>query len=209
MLKTAFLVVLLFVLSAIMNLHRLGDKLSNWPTIRPLSWSGNIDLLGAPTLISIQSVDGVILYRLYCSSRLAPPEPEWLTQGDNYGGDFDCLLSDSSPGTPAARATLLNYDPHDLSPYHSNLASFSWSELLGNCWNNPEWGADRTFYLRGMKLRIHVVAVKVEFYKDAKQEKTYPIIRSVTAKISAEPDKNANTELARPPAQSEPVGCLQ
>jgi len=168
-----------------------------------------MDLLGPPTLISIRSATGTIPYRLYCSSRLAPPQPEWLTDGDNYGGDFECLLTDAKPGTLAKRATLLNYDPQDKSPYHFNLGSFSWNELLGiNCWNNPEWGDDRTFYLRGMRLRIHVVALRVELYKDKKEGQTYPIIRRATVNITAQPDKNANTELARPPTQPEPKACM-
>ncbi|MHB8755821.1 MAG: hypothetical protein ACYC92_12840 [Candidatus Acidiferrales bacterium] len=186
-----------------------ASKPPDWPLIKPLSWSGDIDLLGPPTLISIQSTKGTIVYRLYCSSWLAPPEPEWLTQGDSYGGDFECLLTDGKPGTPAKRATLLNYDPEDTSPYHFNEGSFVWKEILGKCWNNPEWGADRTFYLRGMRLRIHVVAVRVvESYQDKVAGKIHPIIRQVTVKITAEPDKNANTELARPPTQPEPKGCM-
>ncbi|MHB8756352.1 MAG: hypothetical protein ACYC92_15570 [Candidatus Acidiferrales bacterium] len=186
------------------------DVLStSWPSIRPLSWSGEMDLLGPPTLVPIRSTSGNILYRLYCSSYLGPLEPAWLVHGDNYGGDFECLLTDAKPGTYAQRATLLNYDPRDTSPYYFNLGSFHWIELLGKCWDNPQWGADRTFYLRGMRLRIQVLAVKVvEFYQDKAAGKAHPIIRSVTVKITAEPDKSANTELARPPTQSEGPGCV-
>jgi len=180
---------------------------SHWPVIRPLSWSGEMDLLGPPTLIAIRSTSGAVVYRLYCSSRLASPEPEWLTQGDNYGADFECLLTDGRPGTPAQRATLLNYDPKDLSPYHSNLGSFTWEELLGKCRNNPVWGTERAFYLRGMRLKIDVLAVKVEQYKDQKQDETYPIIRRVTVNVSATPDKDARTSLAQPPSEPEPSGC--
>jgi|SRR5487761_291668 len=187
-----------------------GGKSHNWPLIKPLSWSGEMDLLGPPTLIPIRSATGTILYRLYCSSWVAPQEqePQWLTAGDNYEGEFECLLTDAKPETPAKRATLLNYDPEDTSPYHFNEGSFQWNELLGKCWNNPEWGDDRTFYLRGMRLRIHVVALRVELYKDKKEAKTYPIIRRATANITAQPDKNANTELARPPTQPEPKACM-
>lgn len=184
-------------------------KSPTWPLIEPLSWSGNVDLLGPPTLISIHSANGATTYRLYCSSWLASPEPQWLTAGDSYGGEFECLLTDARPGTPAPRATLLNYDPKDSSPYHFNEGSFHWNELLGKCWNNPEWGADRTFYLRGMRLRIRVVAANVtEFYEDKKAGKTHPIIRSVTVKITAQPDKNADTALAKPPIHSEPSACV-
>lgn len=207
------------VFSAILSLAFLlgtgvysATKSSNWPLIKPLSWSGDIDLLGPPTLIPIRSATGAILYRLYCSSWAAPQDwqPEWLTGGDNYEGDFECLLTDAKPGTPAERATLLNYDREDTSPYHFNEGSFQWNELLGKCWNNPEWGADRTFYLRGMRLRIRVVTVRVaEFWEDKELRKAHPIISSVTAEIAAQPDKNANTELARPPTQPEPSACLE
>lgn len=209
MFRTVCLAILTTALFLVAGVSGTGSNTHKWPSIKPLSWSGEMDLLGPPTLISIHSRTGPILYRLYCSSRLGPPEPKWLTQGDNYGGDFECLLTDGKPGTPAKRATLLNYDSNDLSPYHSNIGSFSWGALLGNCWNNSEWGADRTFYLRGMRLRIHVIAMRVELYKDKKENKTYPIIRRVTANITAQPDKNANTLLARPPNDPEPTACLE
>src|SRR5487761_255901 len=209
MFRTVFSAILSFAFLLGTGVSGAGSKSHNWPLIKPLSWSGEMDLLGPPTLISIRSATGTIPDRLYCSSRLAPPQPEWLTDGDNYGGDFECLLTDAKPGTLAKRATLLNYDPQDKSPYHFNLGSFSWNELLGiNCWSNPEWGDDRTFFLRGMRLRIHVVALRVELYKDKKEAKTYPIIRRATANITAQPDKNANTELARPPTQPEPKACM-
>jgi hypothetical protein len=210
MFRTVFSAILSFAILLGAGDYSSVAKPRTWPLIEPLSWSGEMELLGPPTLISIQSPEGTILYRLYCSSLLAPPEPEWLTGGDNYGGDFECLLTDAKPGTPAKRATLLNYDPEDLSQYHSNLGTFVWTELLGiNCWNNPEWGADRTFYLRGMRLRIHVVGIKVELYKDKKQGQTYPIIRRVTVEISAQPDQSAYTELARPPSQRAPTACIE
>jgi hypothetical protein len=180
-----------------------------WPSIQPLTWSGQMDLLGPPTTIEIRSAAGTTLYRLYCSSRLAPPEPEWLLHGNNYGGDFECLLTDAKPGSSARRATLLNYDPDDETPYHFNEGSFGWNELVGECWNNPEWGADRTFYLRGMRLRIDVVGIRIEFYRDKKEHKTYPIIRRLDVRISARPDKTADTALARPPAQEEPSACMR
>lgn len=189
-----------------------AGKSSAWPLIEPLSWSGEINLLGPPALIPIRAANSQILYRLYCSSWVAPQEqePQWLTAGDNYEGDFECLLTDAKPGTSAPRATLLNYDPKDLSPYHFNGGSFQWNELLGKCWNNPEWGADRTFYLRGMRLRIRVLAVHVdEFYNDKSAGKTHPIISGVSVKITAQLDKNADTALARPPTQAEPNTCLK
>ena len=167
-----------------------------------------MDMLGAATMIPIQSAGGEIVYRLYCSSRLASGEPAWLTAGDNFGADFDCLLTDTEPGKTAPRATLLNYDPQDPSPYHFNLGSFAWSELLGiNCWKDPQWGADRTFLLRAIRLRIRVVVVSIELYDDKKQNQTYPIIRTVTAKIEAQPDDSAMTELVQKPARLEPAGC--
>lgn len=189
-----------------------ASKSSNWPLIKSLSWSGDIDLLGPPTLIPIRSATGAILYRLYCSSWAASQDwqPEWLTGGDNYEGDFECLLTNAKPGTPAERATLLNYDPEDTSPYHFNEGSFQWNELLGKCWNNPQWGADRTFYLRGMRLRIRVLAIQVKMdYRDTQIGKEHPIIQRVTVEITAEPDANANTSLARPPTHREPSACLE
>ena len=199
------------LLSCLGTLRRPPRKISHWPLIQPLSWSGEMDLMGPPTLIAIHSTTGAITYRLYCSSWAArdDTQPKWLTAGDNYEGDFECLLTDAEPGTPAKRATLLNYDPTDGTPYHFNEGSFHWDELLGSCWNNPEWGSDRTFYLRGMRIRIHVIAMKVELYKDKKENKMYPIIRRVTANVTAEPDKEANTTLARPPAHDEPTSCLK
>jgi hypothetical protein len=204
-LRPALLLALLLGLSA----YSGHPEPVTWPLIRPLSWSGEIGLLGPPTVVSIRSTTGAILYRLYCSSWLAPPKPEWLLNGDSYGGEFECLLTDANPGTPAPRATLLNYDPEDTSPYHFNEGSFHWNEILGKCWNNPEWGADRTFYLRGMRLRIQVLGADVvEFYNDKRAAKVHPIIRSVTAKITAQPDKSAKTALAKPPTHREPSSCV-
>jgi len=98
----------------------------------------------------------------------------------------------------------------ELCETASHSPRFVRAELLGiNCWNDPDWGADRTFYLRGMRLRIHVIAINVELYRDEKEGKTHPIIRRVTVKINAEPDKSADTELAREPTRSEPTACTQ
>lgn len=74
-----------FIISAVVFLSGPGTashapgKTSHWPLIKPFSWSGEMDLLGPPTLIAIHSINGAIAYRLYCSSRLARPEPHWLT----------------------------------------------------------------------------------------------------------------------------------
>lgn len=102
---------------------------------------------------------------------------------------------------------LLNYDPTDPSPYAFNEGSFFWEELVGRCQGNREWGRDRTFYLRGMRLRIHITDVKVEQYYDRKQGKRYPIVRYVTVKIDAESDAKANSSLARKPKHHEPTKC--
>ena len=183
-------------------------KAKSWPAIKPTFWSGTMDLLGPPTVIVIPTTTAKVTYRLYCSTRLAAPEPEWLTGGDSYGGDFECLLTDTTPGVNATRATLLNYDAEDSSPYHFNLGSFDWSAIVGTCRNDRQWGSDRAFTLRGMKLRIRVTDFKVESYNDPKQKATYPIIRWVTAEISAKPDAAAHNSLARPPRYNEPKRCM-
>ena len=203
------LVVAISVAALMISINVLeASTRQKWPVIQPMSWSGEIDVLVTPNPVFIYDTMGQIVYRIYCSSRIAPtPEPEWLVHGDNYGGDFECLLTDEAPGKPARRATLLNYDPTDPSPYHFNEASFGWEELVGRCQDNREWGRDRTFSLRGMRLRIHVTDVKVEQYYDKKQRQTYPIVRHVTVQISAEPDAKANTSLARKPKHHEPTEC--
>lgn len=204
--KVIFVLLLSFVMGSLLS--SANGKSHNWPAIKAISWSGDIDLLGPPSLVVIPAAKGgKVLYRLYCSSRLAPPEPNWLTQGDNYGGDFECLLTDSSPGMSPERATLLNYVAEDKSPYHTNLGSFTWEELQGTCRNDPVWGTSRSLYLRGMRLRISVVGARIEEYNDKKQAKKYPIIRRVSVKIDAAPDPTAETELARKPAQPEPPEC--
>jgi hypothetical protein len=61
-----------------------------------------------------------------------------------------------------------------------------------------------------MQLRIRVIAANVvEFYKDRYTGKTHPVIRQVTVEITAQPNKSADTELARPPTQREPSACLE
>jgi hypothetical protein len=207
----ATLLLLLISVSASSLATSLSVSRMDWPSIKPLSWSGTFDLLGPPTLIPIHSMNGAILYRLYCSSWVSSQndEPQWLTGGDNYEGDFECLLTDAEPGSPAPRATLLNYDAEDTSPYHFNEGSFQWNELLGGCWNDPSWGADRTFYLRGMRLRIRVVQIEItEFYQDKTLNTTHPIISQVTAQITAQPDPQATTALARAPSKPERGACL-
>jgi hypothetical protein len=174
----------------------LTGESKKWPQIKKVSWSGEMDLLGPSTVIEIPTHDPSITYRLYCSSRLAKPEPDWLLQGYTYGTDFSCLLTDSAVGnTDRKRVTLLNWDPKDGGPYHFSRGNFTWNELLGDCWNDLEWGSDRKLYLRNMLLRIHVIGVVVELYNDPHQKKPYPIIRRVTVHIDAEECADAKSEL--------------
>jgi hypothetical protein len=188
----------------------LAGTSQKWPQIKKVSWSGEIDLLGSPTVIEIPTQDPQVTYRLFCSSRLAESEPDWLLRGEMYGADFACLLTDTPVGKEADRATLLNPDPKYHRPYGAtNRGNFTWDELLGDCWNDPEWGSDRKLFLRNMLLRIHVIGAVVELYNDPDAKKSYPIIRRVTVRIDAEECEDANTELVRPSKTKQPIKCMQ
>ena len=199
----ALIISLVGCLSA-MGQSQTHAQSSQWPLIKSLSWSGDIDLLGPPTIIPIVGADGRVVYRFYCSSRFGKPAPYSLSQGDAFSGDFECWLTDSQPDVVAERPTLLNVQEDDLSPYHNNLGRFIWDELLGRNWNNPEWGSDRKIYLRAMCLRLHVLKENVELHHDGRSAETYPIIRSVRVEILAVPDKRATTRLAARPVSAEP-----
>jgi len=122
----------------------------SYPVVAPLQRTFDVPDVGkANVSLDIKSARGASLYNLQCHSAGNSPEPDQF----DYSGDFECKLS--SVGHYEAYSTLLTEDAHQSRDWESRGRFFS-AELRGVCADIPEFGANRDFALRGMKLTLQI-----------------------------------------------------
>lgn len=163
----------------------------------------HLNLLGAPQIVNLKTTSPKNQISMICSSRYGLTSSAY--SDESFTGDIECWLT---PGGIPNRTTLLNYDPNDLSPYHTNLGRFLWPEVLGRCWNDPTWGMERTIHVRGAALTLALDNVTASLYDDPITHKRIPVIESADLEIQVKPE-DVFTEIASPPAHSEPVSCTE
>ena len=121
----------------------------SYPTIKPLRQTFDIpDVRKANIAVDISSTDGVPLYRLQCHSAGYAGDP-----GFDYSGDFECRLT--SIGRHDAYSTLFTEDSHQSRDWESRARFFARS-LRGACASIPQFGAIRSFELRGILLTLKI-----------------------------------------------------
>jgi hypothetical protein len=98
--------------------------------------------------LNIKSVAGIALYQLQCHSAGYAGDPVF-----DYSGDFECRLS--SIQSRDTYSTLLTEDAHQSRDWESRGRFFA-ADLRGVCSRIPEFGASRTFKLRGMSLTLQI-----------------------------------------------------
>jgi len=125
----------------------------SYPVVRPLQRTFMVpDVSKANVSLDIDSVRGAPLYHLQCHPAGYTGDPDF-----DYSGDFECRLS--LIGQPNTYSTLLTEDAHQSRDWESRGRFFA-ADLRGACARIPEFGATRSFKLRGMNLTLRITDQK-------------------------------------------------
>ena len=126
-------------------------RAQSYPTVEPIRRTFMVaDLASANVSLDIKSARGSAIYHLQCHSGSYAGDPDFV-----YSGDFECRLS--SIGLPDLYSTLLTEDARQSKDWESRGRFFA-AQLRGSCARIPEFGANRSFKLRGMDLGLRVSA---------------------------------------------------
>src|SRR5689334_12584628 len=121
-----------------------------FPTVSPVEKTFRVeDVKKADVSLEIESSEGSPIYRLQCHSAGFTGDPDF-----DYSGDFECRLS--SVGHNDRYSTLLTEDISQSRDWESRARFFS-KNIRGACALIPDFGATRTFQLRGMNLILQIV----------------------------------------------------
>lgn len=124
---------------------------ASYPAVKPLQRTFSImDVPKADVSLDIESAGGDPIYHLQCHSAGYTGDPDF-----DYSGDFECRLS--LIGQPNTYSTLLTEDPRQSRDWESRGRFFA-AQLRGPCARIPEFGANRSFELRGMDLNLRITA---------------------------------------------------
>jgi hypothetical protein len=127
--------------------------------------------------LSIETVSGQKAYQFSCLDR------------DPWGIECGLFL-------PGSKVNLL---ADSVDPYsHLERSTFLENQLRGACANYPEWGSERTFTLRHMKLSIefNTLASKPSRREPKKAE---TVNNDLQISVKVEPDSSADSPVAPPP----------
>ena len=192
---------LMFVLAACFLVAELAHAAS-WPRIQPLDRNYNF---GRPQdmylSLPILAVTGRPVYILECAS---PESARAQAESFHPTREFECRLA--LPGaTPAPDTQLLT----DGSRKGGSLpeAGFNWNQLNGDCFRYPDYGAERVFRLRNLRLIITVsnVHFTAEVRSAAANKR---LIQGVTVHVQAFYDPGAVSEFPAPSRYQEPKPLL-
>lgn len=189
----------LLVVCAIGTLTYVGAQADSpsWPVIRPVQRTFNVPNVKKMNLsLLIHTKVGVPLYGLFCSS------PPYATNNGSfkaeYGvdymtdfrGDFACVLAMRhwGPGLLVENASQPNVSP--------SRGEFDTKELTGICGSIPNFGATRTFRLRGMKLTLRVIDPVIDANSHGWGASNEPELKSMKLKVTVHPDPSATRSIA-------------
>ena len=168
-------------LSALFSLH---VSAAGWPRIKPVSATFPVDLSGEKISIDLQILDQANhpLYHFACRGG----DEAYLEKlGDETGANWvPPLMCTLSEGAEAREESLLSED--DSAAWFSR-GQFRADELVGACARYPEYGVHRTFDLRGFRLTLDALDVKVD---------SHGLAQSFILAVKAAPNPSANTEHA-------------
>lgn len=166
----------------------------SYPGVAPLQRTFFVPHVAkANVSLDIESRGGVPLYNLQCHSA------EYIADDDfAYSGDFECRLIPVPPSY--THSTLLTEDIHQSKDWESRGRFFA-ADLQSACARIPQFGATRSFKLRGMDLTLGITDEK--FATDGK-------LSSLTLTVTVRPDPSAQrpiAEIVPLPKTGVPAGC--
>lgn len=163
---------------------------ATWTPVQPAARTMHVaDASSARFMLPIRSTDGRVLYTLACFGQRSQPKSNDFI----YDGDFECRLT-TADSTKSRYSTLLAEDVNASRDWQSR-ARFFGSELEGMCGDIPEFGRNRDFLLRGMRISLRISNATFS----SKHE-----LRRFTFTVSIENNNSpaARGEIASPPTIS-------
>jgi len=138
-----------FWIATLLWLASFEVSAKSYPAVEPMRQSFDVpDVSNADVMVNIRSNDGATLYKLQCHAAGYTGDPDF-----DYSGDFECRLS--SLGHKDTYSTLLTEDSNQSRDWESRGRFFA-ADLRGACARVPQFGAKRSFELRGMTLTLHI-----------------------------------------------------
>jgi hypothetical protein len=163
----------------------------HWPEVRPRRQSVKITSSPLAADFRILGKDGTPLYRIECHNS------EYVDRDFIYSGDFECRLT--ALYEDFTYPTLFTDDPHTTRDWQSR-ARFLSQELVGKCFNYPEFGAVRHFRLRGMRITLAMG----EIVFSSTLQRGSPDLRAFRFDVVVERDAGARSAITEPVAYGYP-----
>jgi len=182
--KAAFLTIIALCLSA-------TCYAKSWPEIAPVS--GEIvftDVDNATLGINITDIQNKQIYTLTCKSGETPLDNDFT-----FSGLFHCRLLSLYSSEYVSSLLVENF--HQTADWEGR-ARFMLDQVVGECAVIPDWGAERTFLLRRMRIILGVHNVELG------GNLQHPEVKSFKFTYSMIPDNNAVSSIARKSKISEP-----
>lgn len=151
--------------------------------------NSNFDLM-------IRSIKGDLLYKIECGN---PDRSD--AKVFEYSGDFQCrMIVAGKEVTPVDLLSEVSRSTHDWQ----SRARFFANEVLGRCGEIIDYGRERTFRLRGMKITLAMSDIQAD------KSGRVPTLEGFIFRADAVPDPSAKSWIAeapRPSLRPESTGC--
>lgn len=173
-------VLLRFCVSCLLCFSSAYLTAESYPTVARLHQVIPVaDVAHANVAIDVKSSEGVALYKLQCHSAGYTGDSDF-----EYSGDFECRLN--SIGHRDEYSTLLTEDPNQSRDWES-CGRFFAADIQGSCASILQFGANRSFRLRGMNLTLQIS--DAAFTRDGK-------LKSLKLTVQVESDPKAKSLIA-------------
>jgi hypothetical protein len=163
----------------------------NWPRIQPFD---RVYSFGRPQDMYLHqpvlAVTGKPAYVIECAS---PENERARAAGFQASRQFECRLSVYG-ATSGAEMQLLAESSH-ASP-ESGRGAFTWNQLNGDCVRYPDYGSQRIFHLRNIRLIITVSNVRLGPETRIGNRRYEHAIQGFTIRLQGFFDPTATTEFA-------------
>ena len=179
------------VLAMVSTMSLLAEG-KNWPTIQQTEGKQTYLRPGkegtdTPFLLLLKSTEGVPLYKLECHNGNYEDSSEI-----NFSGDFQCVLFAIKDDTRTSWNLLATGESTEQETDWLNRGRMTANQLWGQCGTFTEFGRIRHFKLRGILLTFEFTDLRWSPIANRRQ----PQLEKFTFKVSAVPDKSAQSAIA-------------
>jgi hypothetical protein len=141
----------------------------------------------------VQGATGKPVYVMECAS----PESERAhAAGLHVNQQFECRLS-LPEAASGAETQLLAESPHGGAESAARSA-FTWNQLTGDCFRYKDYGGERVFHLRNIRLIVTLSNVRLGPETRIGNRRYEHSIQSFTIRLQGFFDPTAKTEFAAP-----------